>query len=509
MEEKVVVLYIRISKSDDDIHKKTESNSITSQRLLLNKFLDNHPDLAHFPRFEAVDDGYSGTNADRPMLREVLRMAESGKVQALCCEDTSRFFRNHIQAGRFIDKLFPLWNVRFIALTDGYDSEDYRGMTASMEQAVRNIVYAQYPKMLSRATLSGKMVLMKQGKFVGGFAPFGYAMHPTERHTLVIDEESAKTIRLIFENALEGKKVSEIVEELNLTKVETMSQYFRRKNPDTNKYNFTSENQQWKPSVVYQILKNLVYTGAMVGHKSRTPEIGSKKVVKNDPIIIEDTHEAIVTKEEFSLAQNVISKKPDTPPKVRVETTVALWGIIRCGYCGSTLKKVSPKTKAEYYRCQFDTRNYDTCHQDLRMSRVELEDIVYRAIGDYVKTLEMKPLKKVQKIPEATPQKNSEKEVKKLQKSKLENYEKYTQGQLSKEDFMERKKEIDRQVLEIENHVPEQVEVPSPAPQCEDVTALVNLFHQSERLTRPLAKKIISCVHVYTRERIEIDFKEL
>lgn len=519
MKDKVVVLYIRLSKTDDDVELKGESDSVKNQRTLLHQHLDKHPDLAHFPRYEAVDDGYSGTNDNRPKLQEVLRMAENGEVQAICVKDNSRFFRNYIKAGEYLDIKFPMWGVRFLSVTDGYDSDNFKGMTADMEQALKNIIYASYPKMLSQATTSAKISLMKQGKFVGGYAPYGYRLDPSKRHTLFIDSEAASIVRMIFQKAIEGNRISVIVGELNLAQVETMSQYFKRICPDTKKFNFVSNDNCWYYAAVHKILRNQVYTGTLVGHKRRVKELGARKTALNEPIIVENTHEAIVSKEEFELAQRVIKKIEDVAiaKKEKLENPLPLWGMVRCGCCHNTLRKIKRKTMPTYYKCILHTRDASACSLKIQFPLEKLEEIVYQEIGDYIVSLKKTfPLETEQKIDKYSQKSKAKKygsfenSIAKLKKQKLFLYEKYSFGKLNKEEYLMRKFELDREIESLEiKAVESELEEPHQSI-IENIPdhqlARIHLYEQSEKLSSSLAKKFIKAVYINDENKVNIEF---
>ena len=174
--------------------------------------------------------------------------------------------------------------VRFISINDGYDSDDYKGTTGGLEVVMRSIIYAAYSKDLSVKTTSAKIQMMKQGKYVGGYAPYGYVLHPTIRNKLAVDPEAADVIRRIFREALEGSNTSQIARSLNDDGIPTPGQYFKSKHPDKKKFSNMSEKISWETVMVYNILKNLVYTGTLVSRKMKSCGVGSKKRVVNEPI---------------------------------------------------------------------------------------------------------------------------------------------------------------------------------------------------------------------------------
>ena len=233
-------IYIRLSMADEDTGygSKAESDSIGNQRMLINRFLDNHPELSHCQRSEFADDGYTGTNFHRPQFTQMMEKVKRGEINLICVKDFSRFSRDYIETGNYLECTFPFMGVRFISINDGYDSDDYKGTTGGLEVVMRSIIYAAYSKDLSVKTTSAKIQMMKQGKYVGGYAPYGYVLHPTIRNKLAVDPEAADVIRRIFREALEGSNTSQIARSLNDDGIPTPGQYFKSKHPDKKKFSF-------------------------------------------------------------------------------------------------------------------------------------------------------------------------------------------------------------------------------------------------------------------------------
>lgn len=252
-------IYIRLSMADEDTGygSKAESDSIGNQRMLINRFLDNHPELSHCQRSEFADDGYTGTNFHRPQFTQMMEKVKRGEIDLICVKDFSRFSRDYIETGNYLECTFPFMGVRFISINDGYDSDDYKGTTGGLEVVMRSIIYAAYSKDLSVKTTSAKIQMMKQGKYVGGYAPYGYVLHPTIRNKLAVDPEAADVIRRIFREALEGSNTSQIARSLNDEGIPTPGQYFKSKHPDKKKFSNMSEKISWETVMVYNILKTL------------------------------------------------------------------------------------------------------------------------------------------------------------------------------------------------------------------------------------------------------------
>lgn len=517
MVDKMVVLYIRLSKADDDKEEKGESNSISNQRLLLNSYLDKHPDLCHYPRFEAIDDGYSGTNPNRPMLQKAISLAEEGKVVAFCCKDTSRFFRNHHHAGRYIDMLFPLWNVRYLAIGDGYDSEDYMGMTAGIGQAMKNIIYAQYPIMLSSATITAKVHKMKQGKYVGSQPPYGYKINPSVRNSFVIDQEAATVVKRIFQSAMSGSRFSDIARELNSEAIPTPSQYYKKNNPNSKKYEKLTMYAIWDYRTIYRIVNNYAYTGAMVSHRRKTFEVGNRHTKLNNPIVVEDTHEAIVTKTEFDAIQGKIK---DCKPASYEGKNYALRGLLHCGICKKSLQRTEHKEISTNYYCS-TSRHYKEsgCSKDTKWSENELEEIVFQAIINKLTPLLEQKTKEQNTV--FSPSQASlhsgnvfsdEEQKKELMTQKMQDYDMFTKGEISKECFLERKKAINQELLAMEQRIEESqnqsildfTAEPKATVELEDMGIVENKL--PEKLTNHLARSFIKAIYLYENNKVEIEF---
>lgn len=285
-------IYIRLSLADEDTGygSKAESDSIGNQRMLINRHLDNRSVLSKCPRFEFAADGYTGTNFLRPQFTQMMEKVKRGEINLICVKDFPRFSRDYIETGNYLECTFPFMGVRFISINDGYDSDDYKGTTGGLEVVMRSIIYAAYSKDLSVKTTTAKIQMMKQGKYVGGYAPYGYVLHPTIRNKLAVDPEAAAVIRRIFGEALAGRNTSQIARGLNDDGIPTPGQYFRQKHPDKKKFSKMSDKISWEAVMVYKVIRNEVYTGTLISHKMKSCGVGSRKQKVCDPIIVEGTH---------------------------------------------------------------------------------------------------------------------------------------------------------------------------------------------------------------------------
>lgn len=516
-------IYIRLSLADEDTgHSKDESDSVGNQRLLINRYLDNDPELCKCPRFEFVDDGYTGTNFDRPQFTAMMEKVKAGEINLLCVKDFSRFSRDYIETGNYLECVFPFLGVRFISINDRYDSDNYKGTTGGLDVVMRSIIYAAYSKDLSVKTTSAKIHMMKQGKYVGGYAPFGYQLHPTIPNKLAIDAESAAIVRHIFDLALSGCNTSVIAEMLNDEKAPTPGQYFQEKHPGKRKYNSMSDKISWKAAMVSKILQNYVYTGAAVGHRRKKAGVGNRKTLAQDPsdwIVVEGMHEAIVSKEEFEAAQAVIRGGVKGVP--REAGHYPLRGLVHCGNCGRVMCRRKYKDGSVAYSCHHSIHDKGTeCAVNDRYDEMELEKFAYKAIEQVVSLTERKAVEnqgvsqlRQDAIKECLAKlRNLQKQTEQYKGVKLRWYEKYSSDSISREEYLKHKQEADTKLSEISEATQQledrlrELEAERPCTD-EHLEAVCREFSQTESLTYELAHAFIKAIYVYPDNRIEISWK--
>ena len=517
-------IYIRLSLADEDTGygSKTESDSISNQRMLINRFLDESPTLSKCQRFEFADDGYTGTNFQRPQFAAMMEKVRRGEINLICVKDFSRFSRDYIETGNYLECTFTFLGVRFISINDGYDSDDYKGTTGGLEVVMRSIIYAAYSKDLSVKTTTAKIQMMKKGKYVGGYAPYGYILHPTIRNKLKLDPDAAEIVRRIFDEALAGRNTSKIALALNDDKIPTPGQYFRSKHPDKKKFSRMSDKMSWTTAMVYKVLTNYVYTGATVGRKRKSCGVGSRKTIAQDHedwIIVEGMHDAIVTKEEYELAQTVIRggvKKPQ-----RTQREYPLKGLVCCGNCKRAMARRTLKNGTAFYQCGYSTHDRDTeCRVGERFFEATIEEVVYNAITQYLSLIEEKSeqnrkvsdLRKTA-IKECTDNiRGLQKQGEQLKSLKLRLYEKYTAGIISRDEYIRQKSEIDARLAENDEAIRsghermQQLDSDQP---CSDRRLDVMSEDAKDKglLTYELAHTFVDAIYVHDHDSVEIAWK--
>ena len=347
-----VAKYLRLSSEDADLKTagKLESNSIANQRNLLDSYISRDPKLADAEVLEFCDDGWSGTNFERPAVRELLNRVRKGEIGCIIVKDLSRFGRDYLEVGNYVSRVFPFMGVRFIAVNDGFDSANPADID-SLETSFKTLLYDLYSRDLSRKVKSAKMARAKRGLFLSPFAPYGYVKDPENKNHLLIDPDAAETVREIFRMAGDGHTTVRIAKHLNRFAVPTPMRY-KDATGYSRPWHCLYKENFWTEHTVAIILRDERYLGKNVYGKRTRKRVGhyhSVKVKREDWVVTECAHEGIVTREEFDRAQAVMMKLREIdwkgPAKGRV-----LRGKVRCGICGHVMARNSAKAAGYYCR---------------------------------------------------------------------------------------------------------------------------------------------------------------
>ena len=383
----LVGLYIRLSREDED--KTHESESISNQKSLLLQYTKEN-NLKVYDMY--IDDGYSGTNFNRPNFNRLIKDIELGKINMVITKDMSRLGRDYIGTGNLIEKYFPEHNVRYIAITDNIDTFlDSSNNDIAPFKAIMNDMYA---KDISKKIKSSLKAKQKEGKWVGSKTPFGYIKDPNNKNHLIIEEEQAHIVKRIYNMCLDGLSFYKISKELTNEGIKTPAQYYEYKW----RSNYNCKYGMWHSKTIYDILTNRIYTGDTVQNKRTKVNYKIKKIIKNKPsqyIVVENTHEAIIDKEMFYEVQKRIPKNVGRSEK---KETHLLDGLLYCGDCGHRIS-IGPRRKKDnrcyticnYYRtyikqklCTAHSNNYD-----------DLEEVILRLLKiNCLKYIDSKKIKK-------------------------------------------------------------------------------------------------------------------
>lgn len=440
--------YYRLSIEDDN--SKVESNSITNQRLLVQKYINEHAELKEYEFCEFYDDGISGTTMNRPGIQNLLTKVKQEEIQCVIVKDLSRFSRDYIDLGSYMEQIFPFMGVRFIAITDNYDSNDYIGKAAGIDIEFKSLLADFYCKDVSSKVRSSLIAKKNQGKYATGLVSFGYAKNPDNKQELIILPEEAEVVKRIFELSLSGKNLTEICKTLNDDGVLTPLE-FKNKRKNQKRKELLQEHKLWQTRTVLAILTNECYVGSMVYNKSEQYEVGSARTKlkpRSEWKIIKNHHIPIIEQQVFDAVQNNFFKvKCDG----RKATDYPLKGVVYCGYCKRTLRRMVLAGKKEYLYCaSYSLNSENNCFPD-KISNEKLESIVLSGIREQLEQLvdldmvlrkseEQRSVAILANKKELRAIHNNMKEIK-LNKAKL--LEDFHEGKLTKEQYLEQRKNLD------------------------------------------------------------------
>ena len=390
-------LYCRLSKDDD---QKGESLSISTQKAILASFCQEQG----FEIYDYyVDDGFSGLNFDRPAFQHLLREIAAGRINMVITKDLSRLGRDYIMTGYYSEIFFPSQGVRYIALADNFDTENTENDIAPF----KNILNEMYARDISRKVKAAKHQQAKDGKFIGAQAPFGYQK---KNHQLVIDPEAAEVVRQIYAIASSGHSEIEICRQLESDHVLTPSTY-KLMHGDKRFSRYCENSYQWRTSTIQRILTDTVYLGTLTSLRTETKNYKSKQR-KNAPreqwIVTENAHEAIITKKQFEDAK---SARSDHFCVAMQQRDNLFRGLLFCDGCGHPLsiahRKLTYK-EDEIYRCTYHFRHPEICPKTHAIYHSMLYPYVLSQVRAFAKSMRRRkvksPLAEYGEITELTPE---------------------------------------------------------------------------------------------------------
>lgn len=387
-------IYLRLSKEDGDVAagSRQESNSISNQKSLVQDYLESQKDIEVVS--VRIDDGYSGVDFNRPEFQAMMKDIRDRKVDCVIVKDLSRFGRNYIEVGRYIEKIFPILGVRFIAINDNYDSINENN--SEIVTAFKNLVNDSYIRDLSVKIRSNLEAKRKKGEFTGSFAAYGYRKSETNKGQLVVDEFAAGVIRDIFNMKLGGMSPGAIADKLNDSHILSPMEYKTSMGENFRTSFKTNKKAKWAAGTVLRILGNEVYTGVLVQGKRGTPNHKIKRMEvkdKKDWIRADNTHEAIIDKFYYDTIQRIMERETRRPPSGK--GIYLLGGLIYCGNCGKPMihkickgrKKHKDDIPNEYvyYVCKTN-KEVKGCSGH-RISEKVLFDTVFKELKYHIRTV--------------------------------------------------------------------------------------------------------------------------
>jgi DNA invertase Pin-like site-specific DNA recombinase len=516
-----IATYLRVSAEDIDLDgfDKYESNSIKNQRDLLGDFISRVPEFEGCEVVEALDDGRTGTNFLRPGVQKVIELAQSGKVQCIIVKDLSRWGRNYLEVGDYLEQKFPAWGVRFISINDMYDSAKLNGATGGIDIAFRNLIYEMYSHDLSEKVRSAKQSAAKQGKHMGGYGFFGYKKDPADRHKLVIDLDTVDTVKYIFELAEQGLTSSQIAKQLNAEKRETPQQAKLKQGFNHKWRRGVADN--WYGEIVSTILRDERYMGKLIFGKTRVATVGKQDFIRmprEEWIIAEGAIPAIITPETFEKVKALLTNRYNTPStKSGAKSNLLFTRKLKCAHCGRA-PKIIRRANDVKYKC--DTAQYTDeygCQTGFIMEE-EIKRAVLAALQQQVafadearQLLERKTADAMPSIAKLRKEiERQNKTAEKARTAKITLWERYHGGGVSGEAFQTETEKADAQIMDCDDKI---AELERRIQELETSTGQENAFVERfsrqvgiTELTRPIVEELIREVRIYSPERIEIVF---
>lgn len=378
----MVAIYLRLSKEDVDVDGriKKESNSISSQREMIRSFVYAQEDMQIYDIY--IDDGYSGKNFDRPEFKRMMADIEAGVVNCVIVKDLSRWGREHIGAGRLIQKTFPALSVRFIALTDGYDSLTADRSMSNVVLPIKNCINDFYLKDISEKVKSSQKIKREQGQFIGAFAVYGYLKDPEDKNKLVVDEYAAGIVRNIFAWKISGMSNLAIAERLDELGILSPLEYKKSKGQNYKSGFQAGAVAKWSAVAVKRILTNEIYTGTMVQGKTEKVNYKVDKVEykpEAEWVRVTGTHEAIVSSEDFRNVQRFLAI--DTRATDGADKAHMFSGLLFCGDCGEPLvRRVNRYKGTDSVNFICSTKNRSEGCSRHNIAEKDLADIILRTL---------------------------------------------------------------------------------------------------------------------------------
>lgn len=502
-----------------------ESYTITNQKKMIEYFVSNYSDMKIVDYYS--DDGYTGTNFNRPEFKRMLSDVMMGKINTLIVKDLSRLGRNHREVGRYLEEVFPLYNLRAISINDNVDSYLNPDSVTNIIVPVKNLMNENYARDISKKVYSAYLSMARRGEFVAGTTPYGYKLDPDVKHHLIVDENEVEIVKTIFKMALAGAGRIKICKYLNNNGILCRKEIQRRKkwklsleaNKEESKY-------LWSTSTIGRMLSNESYIGNLVQLKTKRVTFGGKKainVAEEDYVRCENTHEPIISKEDFDKVQKLIKHNEKRKAPADPENYSKFRGILKCGDCGRAM------TKQEDYRGNRNISNY-VCMTYMQVAKncsihkiktEELENIVLEIIQLQVKFIIKleRSLMKLYFNNNVTDLENEynnnlrlfEIKVNNLKSDKRKHYEEWKNNKISQSEFTELYNSIDEKIKDISDEMfSYEISYREKIKEIRKNDYWIGHFKRNRRIkkvTKEILHELVENIFVYENGQVEVVFK--
>ena len=510
--------YIRLSK---EVLKKgkDDSNSVKNQRDLLNDFYQKH--IEEFESVsEYVDDGHTGTDANRENFQRLLADVMSGKINCVVVKDLSRFARNYSDAGSLIDNLFVQMGVRFISLAENVDSFTNPDSVSNIIVPITNVMNDNYCYQTSKKIRQVFDYKRRNGQYIGAFAPYGYMKHPKDKHKLIIDPDAAETVKLIFSLFLQGTSKRAIALYLNEHGVPSPSAYKLLKGLPVSTRGY--DEPMWGGRMIHAILTNPTYTGDLAQGRSRVKSYKVHQietVPREEWVEVAGTHEAIIDYETFDKVQALLKRDTRTSPEGRKVHLFS--GFLKCADCGRAVTRCVGKNNHVYYACStYKNRSRTACTMhSIKHERLEaavLFGIQYQvhlavSYSEAIARINSAPTKKSQSFRLDELITTKEKELAKITRYKQSLYQDWKDGEITQQDYRSMKADYERQVAALsdvlERLTAERAELANGVDNEHPALVAFMKYQNIDKLTREALIDLVDHIKVYENGNISVKCK--
>ena len=510
-------IYARLSRDDGD---KLESDSIINQKALIRDFLSKHPEIHAVS--EKTDDGYSGVNFDRPAFQEMMEDIRSGKINCVVVKDLSRFGRNYIEAGNYIERVFPFLGVRFIAINDNYDSLD-RNQSDSLIIPFKNLINDAYCKDISVKIRSQLEIKRKKGQFIGAFAAYGYLKDEEDHNKLVVDTYASEIVRAIFKWKIQGMSQGRIANKLNMQGVLCPMEYKLSLGMKVQTNFRVHKKALWSSKTVTRILTNEIYTGVLIQGKVGTPNYKIKKIMPRDEadwIRVEGVIPVIIDRDMFDSVQMILAKDIRIAPEEDV--VYPLSGFVKCADCGQNMVRKSYNAGGKsysYFICS--TRKAGKGCSTHSISEEKLMDVVLQMVSKQIDSV--CEMEKMLDIVDSLPEKQAnvfnydaqvvklKEEIERNKSFKLRLYENLQEGLIGQDEYFLFKKSYAAKIAEAEAAIMAiEDEREKAVSRNRDSLSWMETFKKYRNITsvnRSMVVDLIRQVNVFEGGRAEVVFR--
>lgn len=514
-----IAIYMRLSKEDDFM--ADESNSISNQRKFIRSFVNKDSELRKMNIIEFADDGYSGKNMERPQMQNMLELIKRQQFSCVIVKDFSRFSRDHIVQGKYIEQIFPFMGIRFISINDNYDSKNHIGGIGEIDISFKALLYDFYSEDLSEKVKTSLKTIRGNGNYIAAYAPYGYMKSSDDKHQLVIDEVASKIVKRIFKEYKDGISMYKIARNLNDDGIVSPGIYIAEMGGNEQMLaRYKQRKPLWNTVAIMRILDNEQYIGTLVYNRYESKEVGVRRCVtlpEEEWKRVENCHSPIISKKDFLKIAELrkVNTKCFTDGKRHARH--CLVGKLKCGDCGHTLAHTYSGRPKYYCNKRYMDQSSGDCKTSIL--DVDIEEVVLGMLQQYADVLvdsrsviDVQRSKNKERL--ATAEKHladMERTMTLLQQDLRASYEAYKTDVTDKDTYLEQKKMYEQMMEKMQENIEKQqvavrqisdMDVPEAAG-----LEMLDGRIQLTNLTKELVDTFVEEIVLFGEDRLEVRWK--